>query len=851
MRVRIKHITRYSYDEQVTLGPHIVRLFPANHLSSELLTYNLSTNPKATQRWQTDAWGNRLCRLTFDGIDPAEELAITVDGSFDLMPVNPFDFFIDADAAEFPVEYSEETREEFAPFLRTGPLDDSVREWMEKTSATGAVIDYLVAINQRVANDIGHIIRLEPGLQTPAETLELGSGSCRDSAWLLCTVLRERGFIARFVSGYLIQLEDEGNIPGVQRGMDEDVLDLHAWAEVFLPGAGWIGMDSTSGLLCAEGHIPLSSATQPSFAAPLAGSYGKTGKSSITSSLSYTMEIERIGHQPRPRKPYTDAQYKELLAAGDVVDARLQAAGVTLAIGGEPTWTSREHPNEPEWTTGVGGQTKTEQGTRFAEQIRERLPDHEVTLHTLREQTENAIALEGSGPPADARLGSVEITPAPGVLAVNIPVQTSTRGYSDTLHLLAEAAAHSGLCTERFQLDGRSAGSGGGNHITLGGTNPDDSVFLNRPDVLASLLRFANNHPALSYFFGGAFVGPASRAPRADEGRPESLDELELGLGQLHRGNSASEPQVIDGLLRNLLADVSGDTRRTEISIDKLFSSSSAAGRLGIVELRAFEMPPNERMATAQAYLMRALVAAFVETPYQTPLTRWGDRLHDRFMLPTLLWDNLLEILDHLDRAGFSSDPAWFAAFMEYRFPVMGRMRADGVEIEVRPALEPWPLLSRDPTTATNARVLDSSVERIELVVRGLNEERHEVAVNGFSVPLHATRNADVRVAGVRFKAWQPAHCLQPHIGVQHPLDIDLLDTTQRRSIAGAAYHVWHPNGQAFEKPPLTEFEATSRRNSRFTRNRHMPHPAEAVRAPSMATRGVTLDLRWTDSDDR
>lgn len=797
MRVRIKHTTRYLYDELVTLGPHVVRLFPANHLTSELLTYNLSTNPSADQRWQTDAWGNRLCRLTFDGVEPAADLTITVDASFDLRPVNPFDFFVDDGVAQLPIEYSEETQQEFAPFLTQQALDDSVREWMEKTPPSGGVIDFLVALNQQVASDIGHIIRLEPGLQTPAETLAMGKGSCRDSAWLLCSVLRARGFIARFVSGYLIQLKDEGNIPGLARGMDKDVLDLHAWAEVFLPGAGWIGFDATSGLLCSEGHIPLSSATQPSFAAPLAGSFGTKDSSGVGSSLSYTMEVERIGHQPRPRKPYTDQQYVALLAAGDHVDARLDAAGVTLTTTSAPTWTSRERPGAPEWTSEILGSTKLAQGRRFVDHIRERAPGYAVVLHANNEHIDPHNVAVDDDANTESRLARIDVIPAPGVLKVRFPVQPRTRGYAEIMQMLAEAAASAGLSSERFQLDGRSVGPGGGNHITLGGGETGESIFLQRPDVLASLVAFTINHPALSYFFAGVFVRQSIQAP--------SLDDV---------------------------------------------------GGRGFVELPAFEMPPNERMATAQVFLMRALITAFIETPYDEPLTQWGARLHDRFMLPTLLWNDLLDILDYLDRAGIPCDSAWFDAFLECRFPVMGRMSADGVEIQIRPALEPWSMLKQDRTADSTVGYWDTSMERIELVVRGFGEERHQLVVNGVQIPLHGTRDEGVRVAGVKFRAWipqasvpspralgEPDALSEHNLRLDHPLKIDLLDMSQQRSIAGAAYHVWHPNGQAFEQPPLTEFEAAARRNSRFTRNRHMPYPAIARHVPREATERVTLDL--------
>lgn len=1080
MRVRIQHTTRYTYEAPVGLGPHTLRLCPAPHLASRVLTYNLDVSPKAKIHWQLDAWANRIARVTFPADDDVRELRVQVDASFDLQPMNPFDFYVDDRCERVPFTYPDGYALELRPFLRTDDLDPAVVAWAKTIPSGQYVVDFLTDLVRRVAEQTRYLIRLEPGLQTPSETLTKASGSCRDSAWLLVHALRAHGLAARFVSGYLIQLEDEGNIPGVPRGMTKDVLDLHAWAEAYIPGAGWIGLDGTSGLLCTEGHIPLAATTSPDLAAAITGTASRAADG-----FEFHMEVSRLGHEPRPRKPYTDEQYDALLASADAVDARIAAHGVVLTTGGEPTWTSREHPDKPEWQTGAVGPTKLGQGLRLAAELRTRLapggvvlqragkhypgeslprwalhllwrrdglpiwrdpslldlPEDARTGATLAEaerfsrglhkalgldlepmpayedawvavrteamlptdvdpteldlddpeerqrlarvlergvhtpvgfvtpvqpqqiqwltqawtfrrgrltllpgdspiglrlpldrlagpaletwpadgwgsdrplpaeprvvhQTPSTalpapgaeaphirtalcveprdgvlhvflpplpttesflevlahiedvaraqkirVRLEGYGPPHDPRLGECLVTPDPGVLEVNLPWQTSTRGYADLLAVVDDAANHSGLCTERFQLDGRSVGSGGGNHITLGGPSPEQSVFLAQPHVLASLVRYFQHHPSLSYFFTGLFVGPSSQAPRVDEARDGLLDELELALSKLGRGGDAPPFWFIDRLLRNLMVDVTGNTHRAEISIDKLFTPYGGAGRLGIVELRAFEMPPNARMATAQVFLMRALIARFLDAPFTAPLVHWGKRLHDRFLLPHFLWSDLRDVLADLGAHGVQIDTAWFEPFLEYRFPLMGRLITDGVELTLRPALEPWHTLGEEPTGATVSRFVDSSLERIEVTVRGIDPTRHAIGVNGVRLPLVATDDPEVAVAGIRFRAWQPPHCLHPHLGIHHPLRLDVVDTWGRRSLGSATWHVWHPEGRAFDEPPFTAVEAASRRSSRVTYHAHQPFPVDLREPPRMGARGVTLDLRWTDDD--
>jgi uncharacterized protein (DUF2126 family)/transglutaminase-like putative cysteine protease len=1075
MRVRTQHTTRYLYDRPAAFGPHLVRLRPATHTRARLLSYNLDISPAdATVHWQQDPWGNHVARVTFPEGCTARELSFTVDCAFEVRPVNPFDFFVDDRCKQLPFRYPDGLEGELAPFLATFTPGPRLAALLAEMPAADYITDHLVAVNQRVAGLVRYIIRNEPGVQTSEETLTLGSGSCRDSARLLVDFFRAQGLAARFVSGYLVQLTDEGNIPDLARGVASDVIDLHAWCEVYVPGAGWVGLDGTSGLLCNEGHIPLSSAVDPALAAPIDGT-----SSEAAAGFDFSMNVSRLGHEPRPRTPYTDAQWAEIQQAGRAVDAQIAAAGFTLTMGGEPTFTSRLHPLEKEWITEALGDTKWEQGLRLAGEIRSRLGEGALTMHRMgklypgeslprwvlhllwrrdgqpiwrnprlldervvadqdpasavdarrfalaladrlgvspelvaahedpwaaitRElnfpedidplradlsdpeerrtlarvlgqglgavvgyalplghddrrwrsgvwtfrrgrlflvpgdspmglrlpldrlggqpvelahppdrtavsfttpigivrqhpgapvhpplppgelrtalcveprggvlhvflppvttgeafleliaaieavagEQSRPVRIEGYGPPKDPRLDACLVTPDPGVLEVNVPVTSSFAEYVRVLEAVGEAAVHAGLSTEKYQVDGREVGSGGGNHLTLGGPSALESPFLRSPRLMASLLRFVQGHPSLSFLFTGLFVGPTSQAPRVDEGRHDALVELELALRQAEEHPDECPPWVTDRLFRNLLVDVAGNTHRTEICIDKLYDPHSAAGRQGILEFRAFEMPPHERMAAAQMLLLRSIAAAMMVKPISRPLVPWGTELHDRFMLPHFLWADLRAVLAEIAARGVALDEAFYWPFVDHRFPLLGSFTVDDVTLELRPALEPWPVLGEEAAGATVSRYVDSSLERLEVKVRGLTEGRHLVLVNGHTLPLRPTGVATERVAGVRFRAWQPPHCLQPHIKIQHPLRFDLVDTWADRSLGGCQYHVWHPDGRAYEDPPLTAYEAGARRAQRFTTLGHSSYPVKPTPASPSAEHPYTLDLR-------
>jgi uncharacterized protein (DUF2126 family) len=1092
IHVALHHVTRYRYDRLVGLGPQVVRLRPAPHARTRVLSYALRVQPTGHfLHWQQDPQSNWLARLTFP--ERVQELCVEVDLVVEMAVLNPFDFFLEPRAEEFPFAYEPSELRDLGPFregiVRSPLLVDFVATISRKATRT---VDFLVELNRRLANEIRYVVRLEPGVQTPDETLEKRSGSCRDSAWLLVQVLRHLGFAARFASGYLIQLvADEKPLEG-PAGPSADFTDLHAWCEVFLPGAGWIGLDPTSGLLAGEGHIPVACAPSPEGAAPITG-----GVDPCEVVFEHHMSVTRVAESPRVTKPYTDDEWAGILAAGAVVDRRLERGDVRLTMGGEPTFVSLDDREGAEWNGEAVGPRKralsvdlfrklkgryapqglahfgqgkwypgeqlpryalscfwrkdgeplwvhedawareespagatADQGGRFLAALAEaigvdpvrvfpayedafyflwrerRLPanvdPHDARLedplerdrlrrvfdrgldavvgHVLplthdgvgfrsgpwflrsercylvpgdsplgyrlpldsvawaapgdrpafhavdpsappaplpprarlvhqavgdakrEEKTElprlgesaasvvrtalcaearsgtlyvfmppmptleaylalahaveelahasgMPVVLEGYEPPRDPRLEVFRITPDPGVIEVNVhPVKSFEEAAANTVFLY-DAARETRLGTEKFMLDGRHGGTGGGNHLVLGGVNASDSPFLRRPELLRSLLLYWNDHPSLSYLFSGLFIGPTSQAPRVDEARHDQLFELELAARELgrqrERFGQEAPPWLVDRLFRNLLVDATGNTHRTEICIDKLFSPDGPTGRLGLVELRALEMPPHARMSVAQQLLVRAIIARLWERPYAPrQAQRWGTALHDRFMLPHWVWSDFEDVCHDLRSEGLPVDSGWFSAHHEFRFPLVGDLAAQGVHLELRGALEPWHVLGEEGAIGGTVRYVDSSLERLQVKATGLPGDRYAVACNGVEVPLHPTGTVGEAVAGVRYRAWQPPSCLHPTIPVDAPLVFDLVDRASGRAVAGCTYHVSHPGGRAYDVFPINAFEAESRRLSRFFRHGHTPGPFVPRPAPPSREFPMTLDLR-------
>ncbi|OBK35124.1 transglutaminase [Mycobacterium sp. 1245111.1] len=1068
IKVALEHRTSYTFDRPVRVFPHVVRLRPAPHSRTPIEAYSLRVEPADHfVNWQQDAVGNFVCRLTFP--NSTDRLTITVGLIADLKVINPFDFFIEDWAESWPTPgftYPEPLVDELRPYLQ--PVDEDgpgsgpgelAREWVRAFEVPQGTrtIDFLVELNRRINADLNYSVRMEHGVQTPDVTLRTKVGSCRDFAWLLVSVARQLGLATRFVSGYLVQLASDIKALDGPSGPAADFTDLHAWAEVYIPGAGWIGLDPTSGLFAGEGHIPLAATPTPASAAPITG-----GIEPCESTLEFSNTVTRIHEDPRVTLPYTDEVWATIQHVARGVDSRLEAGDVRLTMGGEPTFVSIDNQVDDEWTTAADGPHKRQRASDLAARLKTewapqglihrgqgrwypgeplprwqiglywrtdgqplwpdgtlladpwsttppdpiadsataqnlllavadglglpasqvrpayedplsklaaktRLPQgdpveasadlnpeaghdtpaartkllagldestdiptafvlplhrrddelgwasanwrlrrgrivlvdgdspaglrlpldaiswkpprpsfdtdpttvghelHASTLDALVDDDESApttamvaeardgllyiflpptgaldhfvdlvsrihaaakkigcpVVLEGYEPPADPRLTSTTITPDPGVIEVNVAPTASFTEQTKQLETLYAEARLARLSTESFSVDGSHGGTGGGNHITLGGVTPKDSPLLRRPDLLVSLLTYWQRHPSLSYLFAGRFVGTTSQAPRVDEGRAEALYELEIAFAEIDRLASSSptgtpRPWIIDRALRHLLTDITGNTHRAEFCIDKLYNPYSMRGRLGLLELRGFEMPPHLRMAMVQSLLVRSLVAWFWDEPLRAPLIRHGDNLHGRYLLPHFLIHDIADVAADLRAHGIAFETSWLDPFTEFRFPRIGTAVFDGVEIELRGAIEPWNTLGEESTATGTARYVDSSVERLQVRIIGADRHRYLVTCNGYPVPLLATDNPDVHVGGVRFRAWQPPSALHPSITVDGPLQFELIDVTTSTSRGGCTYHVAHPGGRAYDEPPVNAVEAESRRARRF-----------------------------------
>ena len=907
IHIAVHHATRYQYDRLVSIAPHVFRLRPAPHSRTPIISYSLRIEPaEHFINWQQDPFGNYLARVVFP--QQARTLSVEVDLVANMTVINPFDFFLDDKSDHYPFDYEPQLRKDLMPYLEQEQAGPRLHQWLAGADrGKKQIIDFLVEINQRLRRDIDYAVRMEPGVQSCEDTLEKALGSCRDSGWLLVQILRHMGLAARFVSGYLVQLTaDEKSLDGPS-GPERDFTDLHAWAEVYIPGAGWIGLDPTSGLFAGEGHIPLACTPDPQSAAPVTGA---TDPCEVE--FSFSNEVRRVHEDPRVTKPYSEAQWAAVEALGAQVDADLAAGDVRLTMGGEPTFVSIDDMDSVEWDTAADGEgkrrlagdllrrlhrafapggllhygqgkwypgeqlprwqygcywrkdgeplwrdaklladlsgegeTEPEDARNFiadlatglavnpehalaayedvfyylwregtlpdgidplaadlkdslerqylarlldrdmgapagyvlplrwnltrarwesgtwtfrrghlfltpggsamglrlpldslpkaaeAESHYERSPlaprpplaagerspggqaavgevvqtalcaevrdghlhlflpplphlEHYVELiaaiEEVAQKRARPVVIEGYEPPHDERLSQLKVTPDPGVIEVNVHPSSSWQEVVKTTTTLYEEARAARLGTEKFMLDGRHTGTGGGNHVTIGGPTPGDSPILRRPELLQSLITYWQHHPALSYLFSGLFIGPTSQAPRADEGRDEALYELEIAFEQMPTGETQT-PWLADRLLRHLLVDLTGNTHRAEFCIDKLYSPDSQAGRLGLLEFRAFEMPPHARMSLVQMLLLRALVAHFWHKPYKHRLVRWGTELHDRFMLPHYVRADMEDVVADLQRAGYDFRMEYFDPFIEFRFPRYGTVRIRDIEI--------------------------------------------------------------------------------------------------------------------------------------------------------------------------
>jgi uncharacterized protein (DUF2126 family) len=486
----------------------------------------------------------------------------------------------------------------------------------------------------------------------------------------------------------------------------------------------------------------------------------------------------------------------------------------------------------------------------------------EDTLETL--SLRDAI-LAGYAPAPDPALPTIGLASDPGVLEINVSPCASWREYDIQLEQLYAAARAVGLCARKLHFNGREVGTGGGAHLVFGGPSDVRSPFFRLPTLLPSIIRYWQRHPALSYAFTGAYMGPSSQAPRIDESTYEAVYELEIACAGAETVGSPQNLALFDLLFRDLLMDRSGNTHRAEISVDKLWNPFAPNGRLGLVEFRAFETHPTRSVQSVTALFVRAILARLSAAPCGAPFIRWAGELHDRFFLPAFVWEDLVAICHDLKMHGIAFDPEWLRVPWEWRFPILGEFalsdKANGeFKIEFRQALEAWPLLGEAPNAGTVARTVDSSVDRIEarvsdsaILTGGL------LLVNGLPCefrPLPAGLSGEgskaAAACGIRYRAFCFTPSLQPHVPVHAPLLLEWVDRTTLSVVAAARWHVWNPRFEPYTDLPKTEAIATTRRKERWEPWPHTIGQPRFVPKIDFPPEGRhTLDLRRYPAQSR
>lgn len=1035
--VALIHHIEQAFGSRRTVPTHWLRVRPAPHTRPAVTAYTIQVDCQPHfLNWVRDPFENHVARL--DLPEPVTGLALTVEILADLVPLNPFDFLTESEATRFPFEYAEQTRKELAPYLKIETPGARLSAWLKTLDHEPAyIVEKLGTLNQAVHQRV-----TSPGLNwNPAfpgteaaildgieldGVLETGGFTPWQAAWLLTLSLRHLGLAARFTSGYRIFLDVSDPA--------SDTASLHAWSEVFIPGAGWLGLDPAAGMYTHEGYIPLASTPEPVRALPLTGLDSRYP-------LQHTVKVRRLLPATLPN-PYTEAQWADLNATGEQVNAVLAAQDIRLANAQTLSFVSPAHRYAPEWSTQALGQHKRQvaeellqrlkrlwaagaviqetQGEWFGGETLPRwqlqvcfrsdglplwhhedwhdihalqepltaadletfarsltrnlqlspdylLPAHEDPLYELwrnrrtlqfhppaealsdttsRRQLADRLSetrcdpvayvlplrwepltgrwhsgrwsfrrgglylvpgdsapgyrlplgslpvdaeaaalrdpercpfetrsllpgvhgelstrlthllsapllevadddhpqgtvprtalslrlhqgrvrvflpplthlehylelitaieatavtqgipvmFEGYPPPQDHRLRRFTLEPDAAVLKLGLPMTSDWPLSQTTLTTAYAEAARLGLYGLHSRNTGSRMGPGGSTELVLGGEEPAQSPFLFRPRLLRSLIACWQHHPALSYFLAGRQIGPSGHAPRPDEGRADALYELDIALARMPL-DEPGLPWIPDRILRHLLADPSGDIRRAEIRIDSLYDPDRMGQRLGHIILRAFETAENAPLATAQLLLVRALIATLSRRPINRPLIDWGTALHDRYLLPGVLWADLKTVLAEIREAGIPIQDEWYQPLLEGRFPLLGGVQWGEIRLELRPAHEPWPILAEEVTASGVARFVDSANDRVQVEVWGITPDRHVLACNGRRVPLQSTGTRGHYLAGVRYKVWNPVATLHPTLPPVYDLAFDLIDTWTGKVVGRFTYQPPRPS---------------------------------------------------------